>query len=215
MQEAKASQARVVEMPQPSGDPLERLLVPARQETVLVARRDDRAAAAAQEAMPEAADAQMTELEEHRPGEMVAEMTEDEPRALKRHKVAALTIGGRRVNVFMQAMVAAMIMCASLPSWEVYGHLSGELLDPQLMQECRDRERYNFGNFQVYKRVPRGSGYSCLMTARGTQTGRTRLVARQVVWEARSDYLLYAVSFGGFVPLVDEVTVGDPPPGQE
>ena len=69
----------VVEIPQPSEDPTEHSPAPARQESVPVAGRGDRAAAAA--------DAQMTEsreLREHRPVEIFFRMAGDESRALTR-----------------------------------------------------------------------------------------------------------------------------------
>ena len=64
---------------------------------MLVARRDDHAAAAAQESRVETARAQMIEwrkVGEHKPVEVDVEMSEDESRALKRSRVTALTIGG-------------------------------------------------------------------------------------------------------------------------
>ena len=42
-----------------------------------------------------------------------------------------------------------------LPSEEVYGHLSGELLDPLLVHEGREKERDNLRKFGVCVRVPR------------------------------------------------------------
>ena len=40
-------------------------------------------------------------------------------------------------------------MNATLPSRDIYGHLSGELLDPLLVQECRERKRENLRKFEV------------------------------------------------------------------
>ena len=37
----------------------------------------------------------------------------------------------------------AILVNATLPSGDIYGHLSGELLDPLLVQEGRERERQN------------------------------------------------------------------------
>ena len=85
--------------------PLGRPSVPQGYEAVRVARLDDCAAVAADAPMAES-----RELGEHRPVEMDIEMAEDESGALKRHKVTALRLGVRRVNVLMQSMVVAMVV---------------------------------------------------------------------------------------------------------
>ena len=50
----------------------------------------------------------------------------------------------------------AMLVNATLPSGDIYGHLCGEFfLDPLFVQEGRERERENLRKFAVYERVPR------------------------------------------------------------
>ena len=49
----------------------------------------------------------------------------------------------------------AMLVHATLPSGDVYGHLSGELLDPLPVHAGREEERENLRKFGVYERVPR------------------------------------------------------------
>ena len=73
----------------------------------------------------------------------------------KKSKIASLTIAARRANVLMQTAMMAMLVNAKLPSEEVYGHLSGELLDPLHVHEGREKERDNLRKFGVYVRVPR------------------------------------------------------------
>ena len=50
----------------------------------------------------------------------------------------------------MQTAMIAMLVNATLPSEDIYGHLSGELLDPQLVHEGREKERENLRKFGVY-----------------------------------------------------------------
>ena len=127
----------------------------------------------------------------------VVEMDTHQPVEAKRRKVGALAVSGRRVSVLQNFMVCALLVGATMLNGDVYGHLSGELLDPLLVHEGREKERENLRKFEVYGRVPR-------MQARGKRvrvqwlddyrTGpdnerfvRSRLVAMQIAWEARSD----------------------------
>ena len=56
----------------------------------------------------------------------------------------------------MQTAVMVTLVNATLPSGDIYGHRSGELLDPLLLvQEGREMERNNLRNLGVYERVPR------------------------------------------------------------
>ena len=48
----------------------------------------------------------------------------------KKSRIASLSIVGQWAHTLMQTAVMAMLVNATLPSGEVYGHLSGELLDP-------------------------------------------------------------------------------------
>ena len=48
-----------------------------------------------------------------------------------------------------------MLVNATLPRGYIYGHLCGELVDPLLVKEGRERERENLPEFGVYERVPR------------------------------------------------------------
>ena len=50
----------------------------------------------------------------------------------------------------------AMLVNATLPSGEVHGHLSGELRDPLLEHEGREKERENLRKFGVYEQTKRG-----------------------------------------------------------
>ena len=59
--------------------------------------------------------------------------------APKKSRIASLNIDGTRVNVLMTTAMMAMLVNATVPSGDIYGHLSGELLDPQCAQEDRER----------------------------------------------------------------------------
>ena len=48
-----------------------------------------------------------------------------------------------------------LLVNTTLPNVEVYEHLSGELLDPLLVHESREKERENLRKFGVYERVLR------------------------------------------------------------
>ena len=73
----------------------------------------------------------------------------------KRNKIASLPSAGRRVNVLMQTAMMATLVSATLLGGEVYEHLSGELLDPLLVHEGREKERENLRKFEMCERVPR------------------------------------------------------------
>ena len=122
----------------------------------------------------------------------------DRMRAAKKPKVRALwTVGGLAVNILQQTVVAMMLISSVLPGKPVYGHLSGELLDPVQVQEGRDKERAQMKEFGVYKRVLRSDAKGKRVRAQwlddvkynddGTKFVRSRFVAMQVAWELRSD----------------------------
>ena len=73
----------------------------------------------------------------------------------KKSNIASLTIAGARVDVWMQTAMMAMLVKATLLTGDTYGHLSGEVLDPLLVQEGHERERENLRKFGVYERVPK------------------------------------------------------------
>ena len=58
----------------------------------------------------------------------------------KKSRIASLTIAGKWVNVLMQTAMMAMLVNATLPSEDIYGHPSGKLLHP-LACARRSRER--------------------------------------------------------------------------
>ena len=65
----------------------------------------------------------------------------------KKGRIAPLTITGRWVNVLMQTTMVAILVSATLPSGEVYGHPRGELPDPCSYTTGRAKERENLRKF--------------------------------------------------------------------
>ena len=61
--------------------------------------------------------------------------------APKNSRVASLTNDGKCANVLMQTAMIAMLVTATVTSGDIHGHLSGEVLDPQLVQEVRESVR--------------------------------------------------------------------------
>ena len=89
----------------------------------------------------------------------------------KKGRIASLTIAGKCVNVSMQTAMMALLVNATLPNGEVYGHLRGELLDPLFVHEGREKAR-TCVSFGVYE---------------GHQAVEKRLLAMQIAWETRTD----------------------------
>ena len=147
----------------------------------------------------QASSASKREIESRELGDMSAfdmdvEGVSPEVSVPKKSRIAPLTIAGKWVNVLMQTAMMVMLV---VPSGGIYGQLSGELLDPLLVQEGRERERENLRKFGVYERVPRHHAAGERIRVQwlddykrnldGTVFVRSRLVAMHVPWETRAD----------------------------
>jgi hypothetical protein len=92
-------------------------------------------------------------------------------------------------------MVMAM-MCAALPAGPVYGTISGELLDPDMVAAGRKRERELMEKFRVFdllkaedttgKRV-RSKWVEDYKDGEQGRVVRSRLVAMEIARDTRSD----------------------------
>ena len=100
-------------------------------------------------------------------------------------------------------MVMAM-MCAALPAGPVYGTISGELLDPDMVAAGRKRERELMEKFHVFDRVKAEDAKGNCVRSKWVEDYkdgeqgrivRSRLVAMEIAWDARSD------TFAGTQPL--------------
>ena len=96
------------------------------------------------------------------------------------------TIGGLPVNI--SSLLVAV--CA------VYGALSGELLDPALVETGRQKERDQMSKSEVYRRVPLHSAKGKRVKSKwvedykvvgGSRIVRSRLVAMEFAWDTRYD----------------------------
>ncbi len=115
------------------------------------------------------------------------------------------TIGGLCVNVASRAIFVAALAVAVV-SGPVYGALSGELLDPALVEEGRKRERDLMSQFGVYERVHASKAKGKRVRSKwlddnrrddaGQVFVRSRLVAMEIAWDARHD------TFAGTPPLM-------------
>ena len=76
----------------------------------------------------------------------------------KKSRMASLTIARKWANVLMQTAMTAMLVNGTVPRGDVYGvygQVSGELLDPLLAPEGREKEGENLRKFGVCERAPR------------------------------------------------------------
>ena len=111
--------------------------------------------------------------------DMDVERVNPEVSVPKKSRIASLTIAGKWMNVLMQKAMMAMLVNATLPGGEVCRHFSGELPDPLLVQEGREKECETLRQFGVYERVPStkqwGSEFesSGWMTTSATWTDRS------------------------------------------
>ena len=126
---------------------------------------------------------------------MVVEGESPEVSVSKKSRIAPLTTSGKWVNLLMQTATTAMPENATLPSGEVFGNLSGELLDPRLAHEGRKKERENLRNVGVYARVPKHQAVGKRVGVQwldddkqdvdGSVSVRSRLKAMLITWETR------------------------------
>ena len=94
----------------------------------------------------------------------------------KKSRVASITIDGKWVNVVVQTAMITMLVHATVPTGDIYDHLSGELLDPQLVQDGRESESVRACDSSVCtdecrgtKQLERGFESSCWTIANETQ----------------------------------------------
>ena len=96
------------------------------------------------------------------------------------------TIGGLPVNV-SSLLIAACV---------VYGAITGELLDPVLVEQGRQKEREQIVKFEVYQRVPlylakgkrvKSKWVEDYKVVGGSRIVRSRLVAMEFAWDTRYD----------------------------
>ena len=86
--------------------------------------------------------------------DMDVERVNPEVSVPKKSRIASLTIAGKFMNVLMQKAMMAMLVNATLPGGEVCRRFSGELPDPLLVLEGREKECETLRQFGVYERVP-------------------------------------------------------------
>ena len=127
------------------------------------------------------------------------------PQVTKERRVGSKTgspgfvYGGWGMNVvetYLAAMLHTTIAGAAVQA-TFYGHRSGERLDPELVAAGRAKERHQMDEFEVFRRVPSNAATGTRVRAQwlddertdsaGQPFVRSRLVAMQVAWEARSD----------------------------
>ena len=115
----------------------------------------------------------------------------------------ARNIGGLAVNATSFFILAALTINAVVGA-PVYGALSGELLDPDLVKAGRRRERELMEQFDVFERAPadqargkrvRSKWVEDYKLENGKRIARSRLVAMEIAWDARFD------TFAGTPPL--------------
>ena len=114
------------------------------------------------------------------------------------------TIGGLAVNVASHCIFVTMLTLSAIQG-PVYGTLSGELLDGDLVEAGRARELDLMKQFGVYERVRNTDALGKRVRSKwlddykigedGQRFVRSRLVAMEIAWDARSD------TFAGTPPL--------------
>jgi len=121
-----------------------------------------------------------------------AEEAADGRRVLKK----ARTIGGLAVNVASHMITVMAIMSTASPG-PVYGAISGELLDPDLVALGRRRERELMESFHVFDLVRQEDARGKRVRSKwvedykdgeaGERIVRSRLVAMEIAWDLRTD----------------------------
>ena len=116
----------------------------------------------------------------------------------------AKTIGGLAVNIASRAIMVMAATCAAMPAGPVYGTISGELLDPNMVAAGRKRERELMDKFHVFDRVRSEDAKGKRVRSKWVEDYkdgehgrivRSRLVAMEIAWDARAD------TFAGTPPL--------------
>ena len=116
--------------------------------------------------------------------------------SVKKCRIASLTIAGRHVNVLVQTAMMAMLLSATLPSGEVYGHVSDCWIHLLVHKKAQEK-RSNLRTFGVYERVPKHQAVEKRVRVQwlddfkrnvdGSIFVRSRIVAVQKMWEPRTD----------------------------